>query len=196
MSSFGLASQEAGKHSIACATFPGQAWGEGWATGFSSLTRSNPVYYDKQQGTFFWFDISQRQYYDSSLWQQPVASAGLNQLIDENEVSSMLWGLANHPASPAQTLPSNLFLFDALRSQRMTLSPFARDYTRHTWTVSGACTAPGYGKIDVVDQGTSLPMFADFLDALRCNGLSAGAVDAVTEPSVHYPYPSGAPFCN
>src|SRR5262249_53176705 len=46
-----------------------------------------------------------------------------------------------------------------------------------------------------VDTGESTTFFADFLDALRCGGVSASMIDAATNPSVRYPYPSGTPRC-
>jgi hypothetical protein len=38
-------------------------------------------------------------------------------------------------------------------------------------------------------------MFADFLDALRCNGFPATDLDGVLVPSTYYPYPSANPLC-
>jgi len=47
-----------------------------------------------------------------------------------------------------------------------------------------------------VNTGIAAPMFADYLDALRCTGLAASSVDQATEPQQHYPYSSASPICN
>jgi hypothetical protein len=47
----------------------------------------------------------------------------------------------------------------------------------------------------VEDLEISAPTFADYLDALRCQGAVAEAIDEVTEPDRHYPYPSAEVAC-
>ena len=49
----------------------------------------------------------------------------------------------------------------------------------------------------IADWQTSIsaPHFADYLDSLLCNGFSRSVVDAATQPSLYYPYPSAAPLC-
>lgn len=185
MSQFGTSPDEGGAHTVGCPTFPGQAWSEGWATGFSSILRDSPIYYDKQEQSMFWLDVSARSNSSNSIWQRPSAShpEGLLQKIDENEVAAMLWELS-------QFFVPDSTLFAALESPQMNTPPWGRSYTGHTWAVANGCN-----HADVVDLGVSKPMFADFLDALRCSGVSAASIDAVTEPAKHYPYPSGAPLC-
>jgi hypothetical protein len=188
MSTFGRSPGEGGPHCVGVATFPGQAWSEGWATGFSSVIRSDEKYYDKQDGSFFWLDLDERTYFgEGQPWQRASATAedGLLQLIDEFEVSAMLWDLHDDGGVSMSTL------LDALASPAMTTSPFNRGYTRHGWSVG-----PGCVQQNVVDLGTSQPMFADYLDALVCAGVSTTVVDAVTVPQTFYPYPSGAPLCS
>jgi hypothetical protein len=189
MSAFGRSPGEGGPHCVSDPTFPGQAWSEGWATGFSSVIRNDSIYYDKQAGTFFWIDLGTRTYwFDENFWQRASPEDGLLQLMDEFEVSAMLWDLhANHDVSTGT-------LLDALASSRMTTSPFQRGYTRHRWDVvadpQGGCV-----QTNVIEESTSQPMFADYLDALACDGLSESTLDAVTEPQSFYPYPSQAPLC-
>jgi hypothetical protein len=183
MGTFGRSVGEGGRHCFGVPSAPGLAWSEGWATWFSSDARGNPMYVDKQGGTMFWLDISRRAT-SGSAWPKPVASRGLLQDIYENEVSWMMWqlsvgqGLGNEP------------LDAALASYRMTVGPFERDYTRHTWDVDMRCQ-----RVDIEDTGESTTHFADFLDALRCDGVSRAAVDAVTEPATRYPYPGASPWC-
>jgi hypothetical protein len=187
MSSFGRSPGEGGPHCVGVATFPGQAWSEGWATGFSSVIRSDEKYYDKQDGSFFWLDLAERTYFgEGQPWARASATDpdGLSQLIDEFEVSAMLWDLHDSGGVSMDTL------LDALASPQMTTSPFARGYTRHGWTVGQGCVQQ-----DIVDLGSSQPMFADYLDALVCGGVSSGVIDAVTVPQTFYPYPSQTPLC-
>lgn len=185
MASYGLSPNEGGPHCVSVPTFPGQAWSEGWATFHSSDARGDQFYYDKQQGSMFYIDIGNRAYSSGTgAWQRPTASGGLLQLMDENEVSAMLWQIHNG------STPS---IYAALASPRMTTrisqSPPLRGYTRHTWAVSN-CTITGSS-----DTGTPAPCVADMLDALLCTGLSTSACDAATNPSVNYPFPSNAPKC-
>jgi hypothetical protein len=183
MESFGYSPKEGGLHCLGVPTFPGQAWSEGWATAFSGFTRNDSVYYDKQNGAMFWFDLTLRQYSDARLWQRPSASAGLFQAMDENEVATMLWQLA---LDPAVGRPSVL---GALTTSRLTVPPFGRGYTRRSW--QQACPPLEYDP-----SGESVPMFADYLDSLVCQGAPATAIDNVTNPTVYYPYPSNLPICN
>jgi len=41
---------------------PEQGWSEGFATFFSSLAHADDIYYDKQDGGFFWFDLRALSY--------------------------------------------------------------------------------------------------------------------------------------
>lgn len=185
MSAYGTSPDEGGPHCVGVATFPGQAWSEGWATAFSSLIRGSELYFDKQSGTFFWVDLAARAYSFPVLWKRASVEGGLLQRVDEFEVSAMLWELHDSHDVALSTL------LDALASPRMKQAPFARGYARHTWKTAG-CTA-----VDVTTvEGETKPMFADYLDALRCAGLSAEIIDAVTDPDTHYPYPSAEPLCH
>jgi hypothetical protein len=188
MASYGQTPNEGGPHYFGVPTFPGQAWSEGWATFFSSDARGSPVYWDKQQGAMFWIDLQNRGYSGGLTWQRPVPSDGLTSKppasgLDENEVAAMLWKL-DSSALAAQAV------FDGLKSARLTQSPYARGYTRHTWDIDAK------GNIsNIVDTHESAPCLADFLDALDCAGFSRTGIDAATEPATHYPYPSNTPVC-
>jgi hypothetical protein len=189
MSTFGRSPGEGGQHCVGVATFPGQAWSEGWATGFSSVIRSDSKYYDKQGGSFFWLDLDARaDSFAGDTWQRPSATApdGLLQLVDEFEVSAMIWALHDDGDVSMDTF------LQALGSPIMTTSPFARDYTSHRWSIGSGPNCP---KVNVEDLGVSQPMFADYLDALVCGGVSGSVIDAVTVPQTFYPYPSDAPLC-
>ncbi len=188
MDSLGRSPREGGTHFLNCATFPGQAWSEGWATLFSSMARDSTRYTDKQSGTYFWFDIGTRTS-SGSLWPAPTPSAGLLQQIAENEVAGMGWRLTKPPPSTdSSRLESNARLLRALSSVRITASPFARGYRRHSWEASPSCS-----KSSVYEYSESVPMFADFLDALLCSGEASDAeVESAVDPATAYPYyPSG-----
>jgi hypothetical protein len=181
MGTYGRSVGEGGTHCIGVPDAPGLGWSEGYATWFSADVREDPLYLDKQQGSMFWLDISQRTGY---AWTRPTAGDGLLQDIDENEISAMLWDMAT-----VQGI-GHVPIDDALASPRMTAPPFARGYTLHGWDIDGSCH-----RINIQDSGESTTCFADLLDALVCGGVSAAVVDNATNPAVNYPYPSGAPLC-
>ena len=186
MQSFGVMPNEGGPHCLGVPTLPGQAWAEGWATGFSGLARGESLFYDKQAGTMFWIDLA-TQTYASGDWVSPTPSKGLLQDMDENEVASMIWRISSQPS-----VNSGEPMLDALASARLLTAPFARGYSRHTWDVADEFC----DRTNVQDTGQSVPMVADFLDALRCGGVSSAAIDAVVKPMTGYPYPSATPLCN
>ncbi len=182
MAAYGYPPAEGGPHYTGEPTHPGLAWSEGWATFFSSVQRDTPLYYDKQEATFFWFDLDARSYAPDAdlVWPRPVAKQGLEQLIDENEVASML-------RDTQQALGALQPMLMALASDRARVPPFERGYTLRTWRNDPS---------DFKDEGISIPYLADFLDALRCaGGISATELDLITEPAIHYPYLSGSPLC-
>jgi hypothetical protein len=183
MQFYGTSPREGGTHYFGVPTFPGQAWSEGWATWFSSDMRQDPIYYDKQGGGFLWFDVSKRLYDNGNAFKRPSASSydGLLQPLDENEVAAMLLALSS--ASGAQAL------YSALASPRANTAPFQREYTRHTWTTNQT------GPNNIVDTGESVPMLADFLDALDCAGFARSTIDAAMQPAIYYPYASNSPIC-
>lgn len=182
MWSYGFSPNEGGEHCLGQPTAPGQAWSEGWATGFSSILRDSPSYWDKQLGAMFWFDLGKRQYQDAE-WKRPSRTDGLLQQIDENEVAAMIWSLSRDAAVGADAMLA------ALRAPSVTQASFKRGYTRHVWEQRN-CKRTSYA-----DTGESSPMFADYLDGLRCAGAPADAIDRATLPQQYFPYPSEAPLC-
>jgi hypothetical protein len=146
MSSFGASPNEGGQHFLGKPTFPGQAWSEGWATWFSSAVRGDPLYYDKQGGSFFWLDIGAAQYGAGSAFVQPVAASGILQLLDENKVSAMMWSLSTSAAGAESAV------YQGLVAPRMTNPTATRGYTRHTWGFDGSLNF-----IDIVDTGQPAP---------------------------------------
>lgn len=184
MGTYGTSPGEGGQHFFGVPSHPGLSWSEGFATWFSAVVRGSAVYYDKQQGGFFWMNLVDRAYSGELTWQRPVAGNGLQQLIDENEVSAMLLGLTNE-----QTLPGML---GVIALPRMTQRPFSRGYFRRAWEGLNAQGLP----IPYSITNESAPFVADYFDALLCNQVVApNAVDAVTSPQMHFPYPSAFPLC-
>ncbi len=187
MASYGLPPGEGGKHCFGELSYPGLAWSEGWATWHSCDLRSSSVFYDKQEGTMFYWDLDTRVYSPNiGEWQRPSPSGGLLQLIDENDVASQLWSISRGASSSA--------LYNALVSPRMTSrisqTPSLRGYTRHSWTVNSSCLP-----IDPVNTGVPAPCLADMLDALDCSGVAPSIIDAATDPVNGYPYDSASPAC-
>ena len=181
MASHGTSPDEGGPHFVGVPTFPGQAWSEGWATWFSSDSRNNPRYYDRQGGTMFWMDLEARSP-AAGMWTRPKPEDGLLQHIEENEVAAILYRLG-------RGTPSRQPLYDALGAPAMNGKSWARGYLRHRWRMED-------GKVvDVRQTQTPAPCLADFLDTLMCGGFPQAVMDAATEPAVAYPYPSHAPLC-
>ncbi len=185
MSSFGVSPGEGGRHCLGTPTYPGQAWSEGWATAYSTILRGEPRFYDKQDGTFFWSDISAREFSGGYPWKRPVPSGGVYQKVIEDEISAMLWDLNERLGEAA--------LFAALESPRMTSAPYGRSYTRTVWDPGGTY---GCDQVNVSVTDTPAPMFADYLDALACAGAAASEIDAVTSPDTRYPYDATRPICD
>jgi hypothetical protein len=183
MQSYGTSPGEGGTHIVGVPSEPGLDWSEGWATWHSAFTRSSSIYYDKQQGSMFYFDIATDHYSDRA-WQLPTPSGGLLQLMDENEVSAMLWSISGDASVGGPKL------FSTLSGTHMNTSPWPRGYTRRTWTLdnNGIPT-------NVMDTGQPAPCLADFLDALDCGGVSPAVIDVATVPATQYPYPSASPIC-
>jgi hypothetical protein len=201
MQSYGTSPNEGGSHTLTCPTFPGQAWSEGYATWHSAAVRNEPFLEDKQQGGFFWFDISSRTYFpfSTSSMMNINGPGGTNLLaqIDENAVASMLWYISNSRQTGAREI------FNAVASQHMNNGPWPRGYTRHTWQPAANC-----GKTNVVNTGEPSLHVADLFDALSCGGNPAQSnrmpASTISQTSsaptssgngAYYPYPSASPVC-
>lgn len=88
---------EGGSHYVAEVSKPGLAWSEGFATfsGQATLSRAgtlDPLYFDVQNGTAFWVDISRAAHSRGSL-PRPDPNGRLEQFLNENIVAGMLWDL-------------------------------------------------------------------------------------------------------
>ncbi|MBI5610295.1 MAG: hypothetical protein HY902_15565 [Deltaproteobacteria bacterium] len=186
MQSWGASPGEGGTHFIGVPTFPGQAWSEGFATWHSSAMRNDPLYFDVQEGSSFWMNLASHATSFGDLFVPATASGGILQKMDENLVAAWLWELVKVGSGGLST-PELAPLWSALSSPRMTKAPYARGYTRHTWTT----WYPG-SFVNVVDTKEPVPMVADFLDALLCKGFAANLVQATVGL---WPYDTGQPLC-
>ncbi len=190
MASYGKTPGEGGTHFLACPTFPGQAWSEGWATWVSSAARGSSVYFDSQDGTFFWVDIGTLKTSHGSTLPSPNSGDGVLQQMSENAVSGLLWHLtAQDTVAPPMLVSANDVMFKAISTAGMTTTPYGRGYTRHTWSVGDGSNCD---KTDVTNTGKSAPMLADFLDALLCSGVSASSVQSGLGS---FPFPVQSPIC-
>jgi hypothetical protein len=157
---------EGGQHFVDQASKPGLAFSEGWATfsGQTNLSNSpsdnNPIAFRKSHGTSFWVDIAKANWSEGTI-DLPDPNGPIDQNINENIVSVMLWSLwATGNAQAPQGLGDDP-MFKVLPSQRLV-----------------GATNRGYVKVDLVD----------YLDAMKCEGLATGAqISAVAAP-VKYPY--------
>lgn len=188
MSSYSVSPGEGGSHCLNHTSYPGLSWSEGWATGFSSLVRQDPIYYDKQGGSMFWFDLGTRRYNDAfslkmAPFGRPTPEGGLLQRTDENEIGAMVYGLGTDSQVGFDAVLKG---FHAIATKQR---PYGRGYNRHMWSFS-RCEP-----INGIDTGRSVPMVADFLDALRCGSVAAAQIDKITQPMNFYPYPSQTPIC-
>lgn len=177
MSWQGIAMNEAGPHYTTYPVNPGMAWSEGWASYLSSSLRDSPLYYDKQDGDFFWLNIGARTTSDHLDWWTIEADEGLTQLMLEFNVSRMLWLLEDQVGGRAQVW-----------SAMSEVTP-GRGYTARYWS------NPNYPNV-YSDTGEPQSYVADFFDAVLCGDhATADDVDAVTLPDEEYPYPSDSPIC-
>jgi hypothetical protein len=185
MANYSRSPGEGGPHFVAQASKPGLAWSEGWATAFGQWNSSDgpsgdydPLYFDTQDGTTFWINIATATYTAGAL-QKPSPDGPLDQPVNENVVSSMVWHLwqpeaARYKQELGGTDPGAYAgvgddkMFQAVQSDRVLKPEFDR----------------GYGRVDLLD----------FYDAAVCT-------QAATEPNVStvagdvgYPW-DGAPRC-
>lgn len=198
MSSYGRNPGEGGPHVAGNPVFPGMAWSEGWATFHNADARMDPFYLSVETSndaslafTMWGLNLDNRSYFNNggARWSRPLAFAGLLQRMDENEVAALLWQLS-------RVGRGNVSLYNAMADPRASApnrdGVWERGYRRHLWMLDRT------GQIDPTTVSVTrepTPMFADFLDALRCNGFSASDVDRVLVPSAYYPYPSFNPLC-
>ncbi len=195
MEAYGRSPGEGGGHNASTPAFPGLAWSDGWATGYSSLVRGDPLYVDKQSGSMFWSNISTRMAttarprpMPNGMDTMPSDTPGLLQRVGEEEVSAILWSVGGGGMNLGA-------IYDALASPRMRMVPaggaFERGYRRHTYDFNDMTSEYS----NIVRTMEPAPILPDFLDALLCAGFSREAVDRAVEPMTHYPYPSDRTRC-
>lgn len=184
MDAFGSSPGEGGPHTLGVETFPGQAWSEGFASFVAGDERNDPVFVDKQGGGMFWFDMARAVARDANatmdrqlLTPNADAQEGTQQFLDENYVSAILWRLRGTDAAP---------LYRALASDRATRAPFGGCYQRHQWTGVGSMATR------ICNTTESVPMLADFLDALNCASFDRNQLRMAIGD---YPYAVESPFC-
>jgi hypothetical protein len=171
MDAYSRLPNEAGPHSVTGLAAPGMAWSEGWASYVAQSAIGDPIYFDKQIGVSWWFDISQMTVNGSQDAPKPDPDGPIDQQIAELAIGSMLWQLWDAPPSGDESWDGvaipDATLWGAISSKRMTASAYDR----------------GHGTVD----------FVDFLDALRCQGVQLSEIEKVTG---EYGFPdTGEPTC-
>jgi hypothetical protein len=160
MDVYSNAPHDGGRHSTVELERPTMAWSEGWASFYGQMTLQQPIYFDQQEGTAWWFDVANPQ----SRVPKPDPAAGMDQEMGELADAAMLWHLwdpapdSSSDESWDQAKVDEALIWKAFTSQRM----FGQDR--------------GYRGVDLVD----------FLDSLRCEGISEQQVGNVTG---HYGFP-------
>ena len=194
MASYGTSPNEGGTHYLASKTPPGMAWSEGWATFFSSMARGDAVYYDQGGNGMFWMDLSFASY-GTGKSLLPFVGTDVLQFMDENRVSALLWGAADHPAEPLKSA-TNASFWQALTSTQMNNGVFTRGYHRQTWdsVVSDPNGPYGVQYVGLQATTTPAPMVADYLDALLCTDPSKATGIAANKGA--YPYSESYPTCS
>lgn len=190
MANYSRSPGEGGQHFVGQASKPGLAWSEGWATAFGQWNSSNtydpgaadydadPLYFDTQDGTTFWVNIATAAYTGGAL-QKPDPQGPIDQFVNENVVSSMIWHLwqpdaARYNAELGGEDLGNYAgagddnMFRAVQSERITSGGQNR----------------GYVKIDLID----------FYDAVSCGQYAADDSIATVSDDVGYPWDS-QPLC-
>ncbi|MEZ4406808.1 MAG: hypothetical protein R3A52_10070 [Polyangiales bacterium] len=200
MNSYGRSPGEGGSHSGSCASYPGLAWSEGFATWVGQETDGQPVYYSSSGGSMFWINIAARSMSSGRLPRPTLTGAdviastepGLLQRMSETEVSAVLWSLSNGTGDVEP-------LYRAVASPRMVtptvvdgVAAFERGYWSHAWRGVSLRSCAYTGVTTTTRPSSVLP---DFLDALLCAGFPAERVDRATVPTVYYPFPSSRPLC-
>ncbi|MCS6902207.1 MAG: hypothetical protein NZX77_20885 [Polyangiaceae bacterium] len=158
MDAYSRSPYEAGPHSLSMLEPPGMAWSEGWATYLAQGMKQDPLYFDKQEGTVWWYNVDKP--YPSAPKLNP--NGPMDQQLGEGNVTHMLWHLDDTVEEGWDK--SNLqmpSLIRAFTSKRLMDKSMNR----------------GYKTVD----------FVDFLDALRCGGAPSAGVLSVTK-NEGFPY--------
>lgn len=175
----GITSGEGGIHCLGVPAPPGQALIEGHASWYSADLRRDPKIYDKQYGSFYYWDIAKRT--PATHLAPPWLEDGLDQHMNESWVAAVLWDLAAHAGTGSP-------IHRALLAQEMR-APYASGYMgMYWWDVDSRCRP-----IHPQPSGIETPILSDFLDALTCNGYPMEAASSVYSAS--YPYDHQEPSC-
>jgi hypothetical protein len=178
MQTYSRSPGEGGPHYVDSPSLPGLAYSEAYAT-FSGQTNvsggdnanGDPVYFTVQYNNGFWVNIAKASYSGGSL-ERPNPSGALDQDINENIISSMMWSLWHASGSPSSGLaPQGLGdapVFSTLRSNRLLNGPDR-----------------GYYKVD----------FVDFLDAMKCDSLADDNQLEAVAGAVDYPWKAAEATC-
>jgi hypothetical protein len=160
MDAYSKSPHEGGRHSTIELERPTMAWSEGWASFYGQMTLQQPVYFDQQEGTAWWFDLSA----PGSRVPMPDPQGGMDQEMGELVDGAMLWHLWD-PAPDGSSDES---------WDQATVDPAV------IWK---AFTSARMLRQDRGYRGTDL---VDFLDSLRCEGVSEQPLGSVTG---HYGFP-------
>jgi hypothetical protein len=158
MDAYSRSPGEAAPHSLSMLEPPGMAWSEGWATYLGQGMMQTPLYFDKQEGTVWWYNVD-KPYFKAP---KPDPSGPMDQKLGEANVSHMLWHLDDTVDEGWDK--SNLQMPAIVQAF---VSPRVKDKSLNR----------GYKTVD----------FVDFLDALRCNGAPSSGVLSVTK-NEGFPY--------
>jgi hypothetical protein len=166
MQSYSKSPGEGGPHYVDAPSRPGLAYSEGWATfvGQTNISVDNvnnePIAFRKSQGTTFWVNLSDMKWSGGDI-QAADPNGPLDQEINENLVSAMMWSLwAGANAQAPQNL-GDAPLFAVMDDDRLLGS-----------------ADRGYFTVDMVD----------WLDALKCGQqATADQISAAVAPT-QFPY--------
>jgi hypothetical protein len=136
------------------------AWSEGWASFYGQMTLSKPIYFDQQEGTAWWFDVSKPK----SSVPMPDPSGPIDQEMAELANAAMLW----HLWDPGTTTEAE----DAWDLAAVESSVIWKAFSSSRMLNQNR----GYEKVDMVD----------YLDSLRCEGVTEQQVNSVTG---HFGFP-------
>lgn len=160
-----------GPHALTDKEEPSMAWSEGYATFYGQSTLGHGVYFAKDQGTSWYFDIDHADdnYFD---WPMPDPTGPMDQQIGEVFVATTMW----HLWSTAATQADEAWDTTGLGDDRA-WSAFTSDF------LTASYAARGYATPDLVD----------WLDALRCQCATDAELRVVLD---HYGFPYDyAPSC-
>jgi hypothetical protein len=187
MYSYGRPTYEGGTHYVTDLSYPGLAWSEGWASFYASYETSSPYYYSKIANVFFWVNVEQLSASHDLQIPMPSPQAlgypnpndPLLQRINEFVVTAILYRIATTFSPPFDFILTGANYINTLISPRMMYGNMARNYVFYDYQTMAPYVYNG--------QSYSVPILADYLDALRCN---IPMIDpAIAQSLLSYPYP-------